>query len=51
MDPALTFQYGLCMGQDGNEVTTTKREGPEMEVRTLGIDLADPSTPSGKYGY
>jgi len=27
MDPALTFQYGLCMGQDGNEVITTKKRG------------------------
>src|SRR5580700_8297142 len=27
MDPALTFQHGLCMGQDGSEVITTKKRG------------------------
>jgi hypothetical protein len=27
INPALTFQYGLCMGQDGNEVITTKKRG------------------------
>ena len=41
MDPALTFQYGLCLGQDGSEPSQRRaREGPEMDIRTLGIDLA-----------
>src|SRR5246127_967586 len=35
------FQYGLCLGQDSSEPSQRRaREGPEMDVRTLGIDLA-----------
>jgi hypothetical protein len=42
MDPALTFQNGLCKGQDGmnHHKEERGREGPEMDIRTLGIDLA-----------
>jgi hypothetical protein len=41
MDPALTFQNGLIVGQDGCEPSQEEaREGPEVEIRTLGIDLA-----------
>jgi transposase len=41
MDPAFTFQDGLCVGQDGNEPSKRRaREGPKVDIRTLGIDLA-----------
>jgi transposase len=41
MDPALTFQNGLCMGQDGDEPSQRRaREDPRVEIKTLGIDLA-----------
>ena len=41
MDPAFTFQDGLCVGQDGNELSKRRaREGPKVDIRTLGIDLA-----------
>jgi hypothetical protein len=40
MDPALT-QNGLCMAKVGNEPSQRRaREGPRVEIRTLGIDLA-----------
>jgi transposase len=40
--PALTFQNGLIVGQDGSEPSQEEaREGLEVEIGTLGIDLAE----------
>src|SRR5262249_36359112 len=40
MDPALTFQNSLIVGQDGSEPSQRRAgEGPEVDVRTLGINL------------
>ena len=40
MDPALLFRNCLHKRQDNDEAITSNAGGQEMDIRTLGIDLA-----------
>jgi hypothetical protein len=41
MDPAFNFNTSSAWAKDGSEPSRRKaKEGPEMDIKTLGIDLA-----------